>query len=379
MPTPANSTPSADALDSIDFDDVYFEGEEEGSELEQEFSDSIKSPEEEDQKKSIDPPPAKKEDDDDSEEPKDEDESSDEGSDDEGESDDNSSGELTIFEEMNALLGFEVEGSFEDSPQGLVDYTKAVGEQIAKTRVDALFGAYPEMQEYFEYRQNGGDPAKYFETKYPELDYGTITEIASDDYDLQERIVRESLTLQGLSDEDVKEAVEDFRQGGLLQKQAERSLKALQRIQKQEKTQIVEQQKVAAEAEKKQIEEFWTKTKEVVDKATSFDGISIPEKEKGAFFDFISKPQAQYGGMSERDHLASNMTLEERLMLDALIFQTKKKGIKLPDLIDKKASTKSARGLRERLRNSKESTQGDTPERAKRQIGLNEIDFDGLM
>src|SRR5688572_23712618 len=70
--------------------------------------------------------------------------------------------EESFYESLAKTLGYEVEGEFEESVEGVAKYTKAVAEQIAQEEIKDLFNSYPDVKEYLQFRLNDGDPAKYF-------------------------------------------------------------------------------------------------------------------------------------------------------------------------------------------------------------------------
>ena len=81
-----------------------------------------------------------------------------------------------------------------------------------------------------------------------------------------------------------------------------------------------------------------------------FKGISIPEREKTKFFDYLSKPVTKEG-YTQRDLDHNGSEMDTKLAIDYLMY----KGFNLDKLIDKKARTKSTRALKDKIKGHKES------------------------
>jgi hypothetical protein len=286
-----------------------------------------------------------------------------------------------VIDTVLSRLGYELEGEFEESEEGIVDLVKAASEKLAESQLDKIFEQYPALKEFAEYQFNGGDPEKFFKAKFPEVDFTTITEIDDEDITLQERLVKEALAIKGFDNEDIENSVEEFRGAGILHSQAQRALKALQKYQTEEKSKIIETQKQVAAEEKQRVEKFWSEVNTTIDKAVDLKGFVIPEKDKGDFFDYIAKPVN--AGYSQRDVDVNELDLEERLMLDYLVYNIKKKKVNISTLIDRKAATKQALSLRDKLGKQTDKLNSKTPDkvRGNRQskTSIDDVDFDRLI
>ena len=320
-------------------------------EEDEELPDDSEIEEEEDQQEEedIDPdqeePSGEEESDDDRdddfflEDEEEEDEDSDENNDDDEESE-------TLVGEIQKNLGFEFDQEFEDTEEGLQQLVEASSQKLAQQEMERTFEQFPEVKELYEYRRLGGDPDKFMETKFPEVDFQEV-EFQEEDSSQHEMLVRRELSERGYNQDEIEAELEDYKNGGILRNKAERALSALKTKQKQDKEQLLEEQREQFKEQQEQVAEYWNGVKKKIKKNSSFNGIRIPSKDKKDFFDYISKPVQQ--GRSQRDLDMMEMEEEERLALDYLIY----KGLDVADLVDKKAKDKKAKTLKERINRKK--------------------------
>lgn len=275
----------------------------------------------------------------------------------EGEED---SEDVPLSVEIMTQLGYEFEDEFEDSVEGITQLTKKAAEKMANDQLDQIFSQYPEVKELFEYRNLGGDPDKFFQTKFPEVDY-TKVEIGDDERQ-QEQLVRAELQTKGYSLEEIQAELEDYKAGGILENKAKRALESLKKHQVAQKEQILQQQQELFEQEQREIEEFWDGVNGTISNSNQLKGFTLPEADKSAFFDYLAKPVKE--GKSQRDLDLEASDMETRLALDYLLY----KKLNLSELVTRKAKTERAQSLRDRLKRSKVSS---TP--TKRVGGIEEL------
>lgn len=255
---------------------------------------------------------------------------------------DESSEETPLTVELMTQLGYEFEDEFEDSVEGITQLTRKAAEKMANDQLDLIFNQYPEVRELFEYRQMGGDPDKFIQTKFPELDYTQI-ELTEDERQ-HEQLVRAELQTKGYSPEEIQAELEDYKAGGILENKAKRALEGLKKYQVAQKEQLLQQQQQQYEQEQREIEQFWDSINGTITKANQLKGFTLPESDKKSFFDYISKPVKD--GLSQRDLDLEASDMETRLALDYLMY----KKLNLSELVTKKANTQRAKSLRDRLK-----------------------------
>jgi len=343
-------------LDDIDFD-AAFNPEEDGT---------PRLPlDDDDDRKTDDQPPKGEEvdndddsdDDDGEDESLDDDDSSDESNkvkddknkgDDDDEDDEEGSDELPpLVDEVRGLLGFDIEDEFEDTPEGLVELTKRAATKMADTQLKELFDAMPDVEQYMQFRLQGGDSAQFFETFYGETDYET-TQVKEDDIAMQEHLVRRAMELKGFEQEDIKTSVEEFKNTGILQSQAEMARKGLVKYQSREKERLLKEQERQAQEVQKQTEAYWTEVTETIQKSNELRGIPISEKDKKELMDYVSKPVRD--GMSAFQVAMNEAPTDVYLAIAALL----KRDFNLDGIVSRKASSLKANNLRERMSKSKD-------------------------
>jgi len=240
--------------------------------------------------------------------------------------DQNSDEEVSIAESIAKALGYDIENNYEDTEEGLVEFTKDIAQNIAEDQINELF------QQFHN----------------PNLDYSQY-EIDKGDIRTQKAFVSEYFKTKGHDEEFIKDMLEDYEDSGKLYDKATIAQKQLANIQREERERLVEEQKQIQAQTAKQQQEFWENVANVIDEGKEFAGIRIPEKEKAKFFDYISAP-INKSGATKRDEDYANAELEVKLAVDYLMF----KGFKLNDIISTKAKTESAKNLKEKLINQQE-------------------------
>ena len=99
--------------------------------------------------------------------------------------------------------------------------------------------------------------------------------------------------------------------------------------------------------EKSEQKKFWDGVHDTISKGKEFKGISIQEKDKAEFFDFLSKPVTAQGH-TKRDQAYIDADTETKLAIDYLLYT----GFNLKSIVSKKAKTKAAKDLRSRIKSS---------------------------
>lgn len=292
----------------------------------------------------------------DQEEPADDDQdiSEDEESEDQEEEQDEEVEEETIVGSIQKHLGYEFEEEFEDSEEGIQLLVEAASNKKADEALETYFEQYPDVKELLEYRRMGGDPDKFFQTRFPEVDYSEV-ELKEDDERQQEQIIRQELqNVRGYSQEEIEAEIEDYRNGGILENKAKRALSALKVKQQEEKENLLEEQKQAQQQQQQQIEDYWNGVKKTLEDNTQFHGIKIPTSEKDKFYEYLHKPVED--GKSQAMVKAQEADLETRLAIDYLLF----KDFDFAGLVDRRAKDRNAKTLKERMRESKLNKKTET-------------------
>ena len=255
----------------------------------------------------------------------------------------------TIVGQVLSTLGYEVDDNYEDTTEGLVSLTKDIGTQIADETLDKLFEQYPLVGKHLEYVMSGGDSQQFMTTNDPRQDYSKM-KIKETDTMSQKSVLSEYFRIKGHDKEFIDELLEDYEDSGKLQTKADSALKALVDVQAQHKEQLLADQKQKQQTAIAEQKKFWDGVYDTIDKSKEFQGISIPEREKNKFFDYLSKPVTKEG-YTQRDLDHNGSEMDVKLAIDYLMF----KGFNLDKIINKKARTKSTRALKDKIKGHKES------------------------
>ena len=340
----------------ITFDDFIGDGlntlNEQEETLKDELENEEESEEESDDSESESEPSSRKrssdEDDDDDEELQSSKYAKEDQEDDDESDEEDSEESGSVAESIAKALGYDIENTYADTEEGLVEFTKDIAQNIAEDQLNELFQQFPLVQKHLDFVLAGGDSEKFFQAYNPTMDYSQY-EIDQNDARTQKAFVSEYFKTKGHDEEFIKDMLEDYEDSGKLYDKAIVAQKQLATIQSREREQIVEQQKRARAEQEKAQEEFWENVAATIDQGKEFAGIRIPEKEKAKFFDYISAP-VDKSGRTRRDMDYSNSELDVKLAIDYLMY----KGMNLQDIITTKAKTESVKSLRDKIQRNEE-------------------------
>ena len=247
-----------------------------------------------------------------------------------------------VIDTLRQKLGYEIEGSFEDDYDGVVSFTQSVAGEIAKEQLDTVFSQFPDVEQYLQFRYNGGDPKKYFAATSPEVDFSSI-ELSEDNISMQRMVVEEHMVKQGYTQEEIVETVQEYIDAGILQRQANRSLGKLKVLQDQESVQVVERQKAEAAQRQEELTQQWPSIKSTIDngKLKTFE---IPSADKKKFYSWMSDA-IDNQGRTQRLVDREAMDLETQLAIEYLAW----KKLDLSRLVTATQNTKKAQNLKQKL------------------------------
>ena len=257
--------------------------------------------------------------------------------------------EATVVSEILSKLGYDTEEEYDDTTEGLLQLTQDVGKQMAEQQLDELFENFPLVKNHLEYVLNGGDSQNFMQAYDPNLDYNKV-DISEDDTRSQKAILSDYFSTKGHDSDFINELLEDYEDTGKLYQKAEAAKKSLAGMQAEQRQKLVQEQKAQKEQTAKQQEEFWGGVQKTISEADNLAGLSITQRDKGKFFDYISKPVTK-DGYTQRDLDHNEAEMDVKLAIDYLMY----KGFNLNDVINKKARTKNARSLRDKISKNEES------------------------
>jgi hypothetical protein len=278
--------------------------------------------------------------------------------------------DATVVAEILKAFGYETDNAYEDTSEGLINMTKDIAQTLADERIDEVMDKFPLVRQHLEYVLNGGESQNFMQAYDPNLDYNRI-KIESDDVRSQKAVLSEYFNLKGHDREFTKEMITDYTDSGKLHDKAEAARKALGKVQQQQQMQMVEQQKQMRTQQYQQQEEFWKGVADTLENGKEFSGLTVPEREKSKFFNYLSKPITEQG-YTQRDLDHSEAALETRLAIDYLMF----KGFNLDQIINTKAKTKNSKSLKDKiLRNEENVKSARKSSRRPKNFDIDELDL----
>ena len=278
-------------------------------------------------------------------------------------------GERSVISEVLDELGYDLEGAaYEDTSKGIAQMTQDLASQLADDRIDEVLEAFPLVKKHLDYVLAGGNSQQFMEAYDPNLDYNNV-KLEEDDYRAQKAILGDYLHLKGHDTEFINEMLNDFEDTGKLYQKSEAARAALAKNQNAQRERMVTQQRQQQAELQETQQKFWGNISDTLDESNSFAGISIPNKEKNKFFDYLSTPVTKEGH-TQRDLDHSQANLDVKLAIDYLMYT----GFDLSQLIDSKAKTQNAKTLRERISANEDKVK--STRRSTRQSKT--VDYDNL-
>ena len=189
------------------------------------------------------------------------------------------------FLDENGIADYDEE-NFEDSEAGLLAMVNKSVEKGVKAYKESI---PDEAKKFLEYLEAGGDPKQYVENSQSIPNYRGLSDDMLSKESVQKALVTDWMRLQGYSDEEIGETLEDYEESGILEKQAKRIHPKLVGKQKEYEDNILNTQK---EQHQKQIEahkEYIESIKKSIDNAEDIAGIPITKKAKDEFFKYVTE------------------------------------------------------------------------------------------
>ena len=282
--------------------------------------------------------------------------------------------ELDVIGEIAQTLGFELENDYEDNVDGLTDFVRDMGQQIAESQLQALFEQFPQVQKHLDYVMSGGNSNEFLQAYNPQTDFAAM-EIDRDDVNTQRAILGHYFVSKGHDYDFVEEMLDTMESNGKLYSKSQTAKEELANYQEQQRAELVRRQQEQYQRQQQETMEFWNGVATKIESGNVFAGVRIPDKQKAKFFDYISQPVGP-NGETQRDLDYAEAEIEAKLALDYLVYN----GFKLNDIIETKARTKSAESLRSKIISNEErikNARGAT--RKSREFNVDSLDMNTLL
>jgi len=355
------------ALDDITIDDVFSGEDSSETGMEVDLPDAEPEMDEAEDVKDLKEDPVLEDIEEEGEEEEPEEDTSDG---DEEDSEEDEDAEPTIVGEILENLGYEPEGEYEDTPEGLTQMTKDIASQIADDRIDDVLKNFPLVKQHLEYVLQGGESQQFMSAHDPRSDYSAF-ELNENDTASQRAILANYFELKGHDKAFTNELLEDYEDSGKLFNKAAAAKEALGSYQEQQRAKMYEEQRTSQIESRKAQEQFWEGVSETIQDSQEFAGITIPEKDKSKFFNYLSQ-SVDNEGRTQRDVDHSEAEMEVKLAIDYLMY----KGFDLGGLVNSRAKTKSVQSLRDKISGRQESVKSaKRSKRRSKNVNMDDLDL----
>ena len=276
----------------------------------------------------------------------------------------------SIAGQISDILGFEPEAEYDDTVEGLTEYVRDMSQEVAENQIQELFEQFPEVQQHLDYVLAGGESGEFFQAYNPQNDFGSI-DLREKDTMTQKALLSQYFQFKGHDQSFINDMLEDYEDSGKLYNKAQIAQNALSEAQEYQREQMMEQQQQLFEEQEAEREEFWDGVANTLEEGREFAGISIPDRDKSSFFEYISAPIDE-SGRTQRDIDYTEADMDIKLAIDYLMFS----GFELEDIISTKAKSESARNLRERIVSNQEKVRSARGQSRRRQTAFDPDNLD---
>ena len=294
--------------------------------------------------------------------------------DDEEESDLELDDDVTVAGQISKILGFEVENDYADTVEGITEFVRDISQEVAEAQIQELFEQFPEVQQHLDYVLSGGESTQFFEAYNPQADFNNI-ELAENDVLTQKNLLAQYFQVKGHDEAFIREMIGDYEDAGKLYNKAAIAKDELAKVQQYQRQQMMEQQRAMQEEREIEEERFWDGVANTLEDGVEFGGITIPDRDKRDFFDYISNPIDETGN-TQRDLDYQEADIDIKLAIDYLLYS----GFELNDIINTKAKSVSARNLRDRIVSNEEQVRNarGAQRRKQKRFDPDQLDINAL-
>lgn len=224
---------------------------------------------------------------------------------------------------------------------------EALQAKTIKNGIESYKQSIPEDgQKFLEFLENGGNPADFHKYYYSDASFA---DYPLDSEENQKYIVTEALKLEGYTDEEIEDEINDAIDLGKLEKKASTHLKKLQKLEAQNKERLIEAQKEYAKQQEELRKQEWENFKNGLFNKEQIAGFKMTPKMKQEIWDYMSKPVNKKTGLTQYQ-IDSKENEDARYMFAYLL--KNKWDIKS---LEKQVETKTVSKLKSKLSNYTDS------------------------
>lgn len=182
------------------------------------------------------------------------------------------------------ILDYDESEEIEDSEEGL---EKVVAKTV-QNGISSYKQSFPEdAQKFLEFVEQGGKPADFHKYYYSEASFEEFT---IDTEENQKYVIEESLKLEGYTDEEIQDEINDLVDLGKLEKKASTHLNKLKKVEKENKQMLIEAQKQYAKEQEALRAQEWEKFEKGLFEKETIAGFKLTPKMKQDLWDYMTKP-----------------------------------------------------------------------------------------
>lgn len=247
-----------------------------------------------------------------------------------------------LFDAVGESLGWNMADIDDDErPLTVDDLTKYLSEVVRQNSVPQY--ADNRIQQLDEYVKNGGRFEDFYTAQQQRESFDNID---LEDESNQKAIVRELLKYDGYTDEQINKRISRYEDADMLMEESEDALERLKIIRQQEIEENSRRQEEYAKAQEEQAKEFYQNVTSEINSLTNIRGIAIPKEDRKALFDYIFKVDQNGISQYQKDF---NQNLSRNLIESAYFTM---KADTLINGAQKQGETSAAEKLRKMLRHS---------------------------
>ena len=273
-------------------------------------------------------------------------------------------GVLANYLKEEGVVDFKDE-DFEDSEEGLLKVIQGEIKRGVKQYKEDL----PQLaQEFIEYIDKGGDPQNFVKAT-SDVDFSQIDpKVINGKENLQKQLVAELMRREGYTQEEILQDVQDFVDGGLIEKRAARALTKLKTLQVNERKTLLSDQAKVDETKKEEYNNFLSSLKEDIESREEIAGFPVAKKQQKDFYNYITKVDRKTG----KTRLVSDSEADKDSQLKmAWLYYNKFDFSK----VEKKARTKATSSLRANLERAGNVSTKRLKSKARTTASSSDIDF----
>jgi len=219
----------------------------------------------------------------------------------------------------NYSVEFDQEDVIDNTEDGLNSLFRKVYDRGGQDNLRREYEKYPELESFHKYLNDGGDPQRYMNVMYPEIDFSRvqINVDGTEEQDIQAMnyVLAFDLQTQGYTNEQIREIIDNYDKSGVRGKMAELSLSKLVAYQKNQKDTLLLNQENEKKRMDDEYEAFKNAEKERIKKAKDFGTLPIAERDKDDFFNFLFK--------TRKDSQIQEIPISQEILYHALNSESK--------------------------------------------------------